>query len=333
MSTAMSTDLTTLPQQNPQTVGEWADVISLCWRSTVECIMMTGRKLTEAKLSLRHHGEWLELVDKKLHFGERMAQQLMRIGNDARLASPNICSRLPTEWTTIREISRLEDADLATALTSGIINPNMKAADLSVPRKQKERAAWERDLAAMQAKAGHYGVILDDFEWDFQVWGKRSEKHPSSHYETATDAHTPEEIVARTAERFKAAAPDCVHFMWCSAPYLAIALKVVELRGFQYVTHLVWPKNTLTTGYWVRGRHELLLINKRGKVRAPAPGMQFDSVLEGVVRDHSQKPDSQYELIEAMFPTLPKIEFNARQRRPGWDAWGNEVPLAASVAA
>jgi N6-adenosine-specific RNA methylase IME4 len=26
-----------------------------------------------------------------------------------------------------------------------------------------------------------------------------------------------------------------------------------------------------------------------------------------------------------MFPDLPKLELFARQQRPGWDAWGNEV--------
>ena len=31
-------------------------------------------------------------------------------------------------------------------------------------------------------------------------------------------------------------------------------------------------------------------------------------------------------MIEAYFPTLPKIELFARGKaRPGWDAWGNEV--------
>ena len=31
-----------------------------------------------------------------------------------------------------------------------------------------------------------------------------------------------------------------------------------------------------------------------------------------------------YEIIEQMYPTLPKIELFARRTRPGWAAWGNE---------
>jgi MT-A70 len=41
-------------------------------------------------------------------------------------------------------------------------------------------------------------------------------------------------------------------------------------------------------------------------------------------------PDGAYELIEQMYPELPKIELFARQARPGWEAWGNEITRAAA---
>jgi N6-adenosine-specific RNA methylase IME4 len=31
-------------------------------------------------------------------------------------------------------------------------------------------------------------------------------------------------------------------------------------------------------------------------------------------------------LIEAYFPSLPKIELNVRRARPGWDTWGLDAP-------
>ncbi len=74
-----------------------------------------------------------------------------------------------------------------------------------------------------------------------------------------------------------------------------------------------------TTGYWNRNRHELLLIGTRGNVPAPAMGTQFPSLIEAPVWRHSEKPDFAYEIIETYFPDFPKIELNARKRRPGWD--------------
>jgi N6-adenosine-specific RNA methylase IME4 len=42
-------------------------------------------------------------------------------------------------------------------------------------------------------------------------------------------------------------------------------------------------------------------------------------VIEAPTGKHSEKPEKALELIEAYFPTLPKIELYARKRRSGWD--------------
>jgi N6-adenosine-specific RNA methylase IME4 len=96
--------------------------------------------------------------------------------------------------------------------------------------------------------------------------------------------------------------------------------------GFAYKTHLCWRKDRQGTGYWFRNEHELLLLGTRGHVPAPAMGAQWGSVIEAPALRHSAKPEAVYELIEGYFPTLAKIELNARQHRPGWVAWGLEAP-------
>jgi N6-adenosine-specific RNA methylase IME4 len=54
------------------------------------------------------------------------------------------------------------------------------------------------------------------------------------------------------------------------------------------------------------------------------------SVIHAPRREHSRKPDAAYEMIERMYPSLPKIELFARHERPGWAAWGNEIPCEAA---
>jgi hypothetical protein len=58
-------------------------------------------------------------------------------------------------------------------------------------------------------------------------------------------------------------------------------------------------------------------------------------VIEAPAREHSTKPDEAYELIEAYFPNLRKVELFARRRREGWAVWGDEAPQeeAATIAA
>ncbi|MGJ4893745.1 MT-A70 family methyltransferase [Bradyrhizobium oligotrophicum] len=203
--------------------------------------------------------------------------------------------------------------------------------------KREKRAAKERELGGRIATLPvvKAGVVLSDFEWHFEVYSDATgmDRHAANHYLTAAECDTAEAIVDRQRERMSVAADDCVHFMWVPACFVHIGLRVMELQGFTYVTQFVWVKPGIGTGYWVRDAHEVLLIGVRGKVPAPAMGTQFRSVIDAPRGEHSAKPDAQYEIIEAYFPTLPKIELNARRARPGWIAWGNEAPPMPEASA
>jgi N6-adenosine-specific RNA methylase IME4 len=106
---------------------------------------------------------------------------------------------------------------------------------------------------------------------------------------------------------------------------LTDALNIMTAWGFEYATSAVWVKDRLGMGVYVRQQHELLLIGKRGLGIVPHPSTLSSSVIAAPRREHSRKPDEVYDLIERMYPELPKIELFARTVRPGWDAWGNEV--------
>jgi N6-adenosine-specific RNA methylase IME4 len=167
-----------------------------------------------------------------------------------------------------------------------------------------------------------FGVILADPEWSFETFDPDTgaDRSASNHYPTSSL----EVIKARPV--LDIAADDCVLFLWATVPMLPQALEVMAGWGFAYRSSAVWVKPNAGTGYWFRNRHELLLVGARGNIPCPAQGEQWASVIEAPTGRHSEKPDAVYELIEAYFPTLPKIELNARTARPGWDRWGNESP-------
>jgi ParB/RepB/Spo0J family partition protein len=129
------------------------------------------------------------------------------------------------------------------------------------------------------------------------------------------------------------AADDCVLFLWSPANRVADAIDVMRGWGFAYVSQIVWGKTCAGTGYWVRDKHEALLIGKRGAPPAPAMGTQCESLIVAPATQHSAKPEIFLEIIERYFPHLPKIELNrGGPARPKWSAWGNEAeaPDAAS---
>jgi N6-adenosine-specific RNA methylase IME4 len=119
-------------------------------------------------------------------------------------------------------------------------------------------------------------------------------------------------------------------FLWAVNGQLEEALEVMRVWGFTYKAKITWVKPSIGLGHWLRNRHQLLLLGTRGKVALPDEPDRPDSVIEAARRRHSEKPQCVYELIERMFPGAARVELFARQTRPGWVAWGNEVAAWAS---
>jgi hypothetical protein len=72
-------------------------------------------------------------------------------------------------------------------------------------------------------------------------------------------------------------------------------------------------------------QHELLLLAARGSPPAPTPPDRVASVIRSRRGPHSEKPQLVYEMIERIYPALPKLELFAGRRREGWSAWGNQA--------
>ena len=117
---------------------------------------------------------------------------------------------------------------------------------------------------------------------------------------------------------------DCILFMWATSPKLAEAFEVLQAWGFSYRTCAVWDKQKSGMGYYFRQQHELLLVAVRGNPPTPSPADRPSSVFSYPRGQHSAKPHEVYELIEAMYPTLPKLEMFCRSPRTGWGVWGNQ---------
>lgn len=248
------------------------------------------------------------------------------------------------------EIVASGDEPTRAALKRAIAPAVKSFRDEAQGEKKARRAAREMDLGKRQTALPQkrYGVIVADPEWRFEVWNR------DSGMDRAADNHYPTSDLDAICSRDVAgiAAPDCVLGLWATAPMLPQALQVLSAWGFRYVTHVVWRKAELSpgagtdqgkrdrgvwsgglvlgTGYWFRNGHELMLIGARGQPVAPAQGEQFPSVIDAPPMKHSQKPDRFLEMLDTYFPSLPKIELNARRQRKGWDAWGLEAPEEAA---
>ncbi len=126
------------------------------------------------------------------------------------------------------------------------------------------------------------------------------------------------------------AAPDCFLFLWATMPMLPEAFEVMSAWGFRYRTvAFTWAKTTkhgkpfVGMGYYTRANAELCLLGTRGRPQRKSRAVR-QLILSAVGR-HSAKPAEQYERIEALAEG-PYCELFARNVRPGWAAWGRDVP-------
>ena len=173
-----------------------------------------------------------------------------------------------------------------------------------------------------------YRTILADPPWQFiNRTGKMAPEHRRlSRYTTMTLADIKSLPVRHVAD-------DACHlYLWVPNALLPEGLEVLRSWGFAYKSNIIWHKvrkdggpDGRGVGFYFRNVTEMILFGVRGKNnRTLPPGRSTVNFLKSMKREHSRKPDEQYQLIESCSPA-PRVELFARGVRAGWDSWGNQA--------
>ncbi len=173
-----------------------------------------------------------------------------------------------------------------------------------------------------------FSTVLADPPWQFaNRTGKMAPEHKRlNRYPTMSL----QEIKDLPVE---AVVKDTAHlYLWVPNALLPDGLAVMSHWGFTYKTNLIWYKvrkdggpDRRGVGFYFRNVTEIILFGVRGKsARTLQPGRSQENIISTQKREHSRKPDEQYDLIEACSPA-PFIELFARGQRKGWFVWGNQA--------
>lgn len=116
-------------------------------------------------------------------------------------------------------------------------------------------------------------------------------------------------------------ASDCVLFLWTTHQFLWDAGELLGHWGFTYKAALVWDKEKIGMGAWLRMQCEFCLVGIKGK---PAwSNTKHRDIMREARREHSRKPEAFYEMVEDI--TIGRrLDFFSRQQRPGWETFGND---------
>jgi N6-adenosine-specific RNA methylase IME4 len=185
----------------------------------------------------------------------------------------------------------------------------------------------------------YYGAIAADPASKFssytaiqsQNWNSRRDNE--RHYSTMSF----EQLAALPVKEL-AAPSGCHLFLWSSGPFLPQAMRLIETWGFRYSTRaFTWVKTKrswdglaplteadfhIGLGLTVRHQTEFVLLARRGNCRRKAKDVR--ELILAPRREHSRKPEEFFRRVER-YCDGPYLELFAREHRPGWAAWGDEV--------
>jgi N6-adenosine-specific RNA methylase IME4 len=131
------------------------------------------------------------------------------------------------------------------------------------------------------------------------------------------------------------AMPTAHLYLWVPNALLPDGLATMKAWGFTYKSNLVWHKvrkdggsDGRGVGFYFRNVTEVILFGVRGRnARTLQPARSQVNLIASRKREHSRKPDEQYEIIEAC-SAGPRLELFARGKRPEWVSWGDQANSA-----
>lgn len=312
---------------------DWAILISAAMRDSVAAIIRTGDLLAQAKAALPH-GEFTAMVEDGLSLNIRTAQKFMAIAADPRLADAAIEPRLPPTWTTLYELSRLDDDTFHARLDDGTIRPDMERGEAIQGRmlaRREERIAEMRALAEnpLRLPGGPFLAGIIDPPW---IDPDAPIGFTARHYGAQYPLMTPAEIAALPLGDIFG--PIAFLALWITRHHLAIGSHLAPLAawGFRANTILTWGKMRpgLGNGY-LRDISEHVVLATRGTPPAPPPDRrQLSLFLQPRSSQHSAKPPHLHDWIESWFGAPQDsayVELFQRgdDAREGWATFGNQA--------
>jgi len=190
-----------------------------------------------------------------------------------------------------------------------------------------EKRSRNEEALPLPSIEGGFRTVLADPPWRFSNrTGKVAPEHRRlDRYSTmdldAIKALPVDQVTASNAHLY----------LWVPNALLLEGIEVLQAWGFRYVSNVIWAKRRKDggpdgrgVGFYFRNVTEPILFGVKGSMRTLPPARSTVNMIETRKREHSRKPDEQYDLIESCSPG-PYLEMFARYARPGWHAWGNEA--------
>ena len=176
-----------------------------------------------------------------------------------------------------------------------------------------------------QPPTKRYRTIVADPPWDYRDHLGDGPRGAAGHYGCMTTS----ELMCLPVGAW--GYDDAHLYLWCTNAFIVQAHQIAESWGFLPRTIITWVKGRMDRGrlvqqiglgHFYRNTTEHILFCVRGSL----PVMNHDATTAFLAprREHSEKPDTFYDIVQHMSPG-PYLDVFARKQRMGWDCFGNEA--------
>ena len=297
------------PFENRSEVIEWIITNQFGRRNLNSYIRATLALRLESEISARAKENQLKGVRTTLSKGIDTKEEIAKKANTSR-----------TNITKVKKIEEKGSEEVKKALAKGEISINEAHKQIKNAEKKQQHeedvAKQKEDIATGKAvlPSGVFEIVVLDPPWNYgRKYDPEGSRVANPYPEMKQDELLKMEIPF---------AKDSVVFLWTTHQFIFDAKELLNHWGFEYKATMVWDKEKIGMGSWLRMQCEFCLVAVKGKPKWN--NTTWRDIIRESRRQHSRKPDAFYQMVDEV--TIGrKLEYFSREKREGWETFGNDT--------
>lgn len=230
---------------------------------------------------------------------------------------------------TIAKVKKIQEKapeEIKAKLRTGEVSINAAYKEIKKEEKKEERIniikeqIEDIESGKVPKLKGLYNVISIDPAWNYEGENKNITSYDANGRRVANPY--PEMSTQKIKDIKLPLLNDSVVFLWTTHKFLPDAFDILKNWNLDYKATLVWNKEKIGMGAWFRMQCEFCLVGIKGKPYWD--NTTYRDIINEPRRQHSRKPDAFFDMVDKI--TLGrKLEYFSREKREGWDVFGNDV--------
>jgi len=229
--------------------------------------------------------------------------------------SANVVSQLEASKLLNVGVSAIKDAKVILSSASDLVQ-KIEAGEMTVCQAKRKISiqAQIENIGKLKPIEGLFDIIVIDPPWPYGgEYDERRHRATSPYPEMPIEELRLLKLPARE---------NCILWLWTTEKFLCEARELLKIWGFEYRGLLVWDKQRMGMGIFLRRQCEFCWLGIKGKPLWRPTALR--NIIYAPRTVHSEKPDAFYKMVNENFQGA-KLDMFARKPREGFTVWGNEV--------